>query len=129
MRIDRHAIGERAEDLAAGFLREQGYDVLAQRLRVGRLELDIVARRGDLAVLVEVRTRRGGAYRGALASVTPLKRARLLRAAERLWRFQLRRIPDIGRMRIDVIAVTYGPSGPSFVHVEGAIVAGVNARM
>ena len=44
-------------------------------------ELDIVARRGTLLIIAEVRLRSGGGFGGAGASITAAKRARIVRAA------------------------------------------------
>jgi putative endonuclease len=64
----------------------RGFSVLARNLRLGVLEIDIVARSGSLVVVVEVRTRGQGSFVGAFESVTPTKRANLTRAVARLWR-------------------------------------------
>lgn len=47
-----------AEYLAAFFLLIKGYHILAMRYRSKGGEVDIVARKGDLAVFVEVKARR-----------------------------------------------------------------------
>ena len=62
-------------------------------LRVGRLELDVVAREGPVIAVVEVRTRGPGAWVRALDSVDAKKRARVRRAGERLWRERFARDP------------------------------------
>jgi putative endonuclease len=85
----------------------QGFAILARNLRVGALEIDIVARRGSLVVAVEVRTRGPGAYERALESIGPAKQARLVAAVERLWSSRLARMPDVDRVRIDVAAVRF----------------------
>lgn len=49
--------GGRAEYIAALFLRLKGYRILAMRYRTRLGEIDIVARKGNLAVFVEVKAR------------------------------------------------------------------------
>jgi putative endonuclease len=49
--------GRRAEMWAAYYLRLKGFRILAQRVRTPRGEIDLVARRGQLLVFVEVKTR------------------------------------------------------------------------
>jgi putative endonuclease len=101
---------------------DQGYELLDRNLRFGHLEIDLVARKGPLAVVVEVRTRGAGAYDSAFGSVRWTKRGRLLHAADRLWRFRLSRLPGIERMRIDVAAVVFEPEGAPIVrYAKGAI--------
>ena len=107
----------------AAYLAEQGWEILATNLRLGHLEIDLVARRGELAAMIEVRFRGVGAYERAFASIAGKKKMRLLHAADRLWRFHLAKMEGIDRMRIDVAAVTFGPHGAVIELVEGAITA------
>ena len=104
---DRATLGRRAELAAVDYLIAQGFGILARNLRVGALEIDIVARRGPLVVAVEVRTRGPGAYERALESIGPAKQARLLAAVDRLWSSRLAKMPDVDRVRIDVAAVRF----------------------
>jgi putative endonuclease len=71
--------------------------------------------------VVEVRTRGARSFLPALASITKEKRARLLRAADRLWQMRFERLGDVDRVRIDVAAVYFGPGAPRVEYVEGAI--------
>lgn len=127
---DRRALdGRLAEEVVADYLFARGFAVLGQNVRLGHLEIDLVAQRGPLVVIVEVRTRRPGALTGPLASVTSEKRRNLLRATERLYRRHLRHRSEVERLRIDVAGVHFGPQGASVNYVEGAVVAGLNARL
>jgi putative endonuclease len=51
------ARGRRAEQLAALFLQLKGYRILARRVRTRVGEIDLVARKGDTLVFVEVKAR------------------------------------------------------------------------
>ncbi|KPF78285.1 hypothetical protein IP88_04320 [alpha proteobacterium AAP81b] len=53
------ARGRRAETIAAVYLWLKGYRILARRVRTPAGEVDIVARRGDTLVFVEVKARQG----------------------------------------------------------------------
>jgi putative endonuclease len=119
--LTRTAIGRRAESAVADFLFVNGFAVLARNLRLGALELDIVARKGCLVVIVEVRTRGPGAWVGAFESVTPAKQRRILRAAERLWKARLAKAAAIQRVRVDVAAVTFAGGRTSIEYVAGAV--------
>ncbi len=79
--MDRATAGARAEALAAAFLEARGLGIVARNVRSRHGELDLVARDGAMLVFVEVRLRRGAAFGGAIASITPAKQARLLAAA------------------------------------------------
>ena len=69
--------GDAAEDVALEFLRAQGLELLARN--VGRRfgEVDLLMRDGREWVFVEVRSRTGARYGGAVASVTPAKQRRI----------------------------------------------------
>lgn len=79
--MDKKGIGDLGEKLAAGFLRKHGYKVLDRNYRCREGELDIVARKGDCLVFVEVRTRTGNAFGTPEESVTATKRQHIARAA------------------------------------------------
>ncbi len=72
--------GRRAEFVAAAWLRLKGYRILARDFRSSVGELDIVARRGRLLAIVEVKRRRN--LQLALEAVTPRQQQRIARAAE-----------------------------------------------
>jgi putative endonuclease len=121
---DRAARAERgrlAERIVADYLVVCGYTIVAQNLRLGRLEIDIVARKGGLVSVVEVRTRGEGSYLPALGTISKVKQGRLLRAADRLWRDRLAGLADVDRVRIDVAAVYLGPGAPRVEYIEGAV--------
>ena len=50
-------LGERGENVAAKFLRNQGYKILERNYRTSVGEIDIIARDGKVLVFVEVKTR------------------------------------------------------------------------
>jgi len=101
----RHRSGRDAEDAAAAHVAAHGFEILWRNVRVGALEIDLVAKKDDLVVIVEVRARGDGAFEGPLASVTRTKRQALIRASRALWRGKLKKMDDVKRVRIDVIAV------------------------
>ncbi len=76
-----HDFGLRAESVAALWLQLKLYKILARRYRVNGGEIDIIARRGDAIVFVEVKAR--GAMDDAVIAITPQKQRRLAIAAAR----------------------------------------------
>lgn len=75
-----HQWGLDAEAQAAGFLREQGYRILAERWRSAGGEIDVLAADGEeTLVIVEVKARKS--VDDGLWSITPAKQKRLIRAA------------------------------------------------
>lgn len=101
----RVAQGRDAEAIAAEHLEAHGFRVLWRNVRIGALEVDLVAKHDDLVVIVEVRMRGPGALSSPLASIGWKKQTRLLRAARGLWRGRLKKMTDVKRVRIDVIAI------------------------
>jgi Holliday junction resolvase-like predicted endonuclease len=95
--------------------------LLGRRVRVGRLEVDILVRRGDLVACVEVRGRRVDALVSAADSVDWRKRRALARAARALWSRRFARDESVRVVRIDLATVTWGPDGASVEVIEGAV--------
>lgn len=101
------ALGRAAEAAAASFLERRGYRILQKNFRAKGGELDLVADDGGVLAIVEVRYRSSDRYGGAAASITHVKRSRLIRAARALLvtHRQLAKLPA----RFDVVEV----SGPA----------------
>ena len=111
--------GRRAEDLAAAELERQGFRIVARNWRRPEGELDLVADDRGVCVFVEVRSRTGLEQGDPLESITPRKRARVIRAA-RLF-LDSEPIPATG-YRFDVVGVTFFDDArePALTHVPGA---------
>ncbi|CDX27578.1 conserved hypothetical protein [Mesorhizobium plurifarium] len=93
--------GHRGEWLAALALILKGYRILARRHRTRLGEIDLIARRGDLVLFVEVKARR--TLIEAMEAIGRESERRIEGAAD-LW---LSRQPDYGKlsMRFDMVAV------------------------
>jgi putative endonuclease len=96
----RRPLGREGEARAAALLASAGYTILARNVRAGGVELDLVAARGDVAVFVEVKTRRGAGPGAAAEAVDARKRARLVRGAAAWLAAQPRRY---ARARFDLV--------------------------
>ena len=106
---NRPELARRAEELIASLLEERGFEICGRNVRVGRLELDIIARRGSLLVVCEVRSRRSARPVFPAETISGKKLARVRRATA-LWLRQQK----LGRVytRIDAAAVVFdGPVG------------------
>ena len=113
--------GGPAEDAVAARLISEGWQLLGRRVRVGKLEIDILARRRDVVACVEVRGRRIDALVTAIDSIDWKKRRSLAKGARTLWSRRFARDETVRVVRIDVATVTYGPEGAVIEIVEGAI--------
>ena len=74
--------GQRAEVLAAGFLKKRGLSVVARNFRCRGGEIDLVCREGNTLVFVEVRYRASRSHGGAAASITRSKQRKLWLTAQ-----------------------------------------------
>lgn len=75
----RYLLGHAAEGRAALWLRLKGYRILDRRYRTPRGEIDIVARRGGVVAMVEVKAR--ATSEAALEAIGPAARRRIVEAA------------------------------------------------
>jgi putative endonuclease len=117
----RQALGKRAEEAVADYLIVRGYSILAQNLRVGRFEIDVLARLGAVVAVVEVRTRGPRSFLPALATLSRAKQDHLLAAADRLWQDRFAQTPEVAHIRIDVAAVYFHQGTTRVEYLEGAI--------
>jgi putative endonuclease len=110
---ERHREGLAGELQAIQYLVTQGWFVIAHRWRVGRIEIDLVVRRGKLVAFVEVKTRRGTAFGSPFEAVTGAKRREIVKAS-RAWVDRFGTSSDI--YRFDCIAI----QNNKLTHLEDA---------
>ncbi|WGM32547.1 YraN family protein [Brevundimonas sp. NIBR11] len=96
--------GHGAEWIAAAWLMLKGYQILGFRLKTRGVEIDILARRGQTAVVVEVKRR--ATLEAALNAVENQQLQRLREAGAAL----LRQRPSLAGLdlRIDIVALAPG---------------------
>jgi putative endonuclease len=120
--------GTRSERAAAGYLRRQGYRLLARNWTCPQGELDLVALDGATIVFVEVRSTGEDDPLRPAASVDETKQARLTRVA--LCYLQQKGL--LGRAaRFDVLALSWPPGRrqPQIVHHRQAFEAAGRFQM
>lgn len=100
-RLKAYRRGHRGEFLASLALIAKGYRIVARRYRTKLGEIDLIARRGDLVLIVEVKAR--PSLIEAMDAVAASSERRIEGAAD-LW---LARQPDHARLslRFDLVAV------------------------
>ena len=118
----RREMGRLAEDLAADFLREKGYEVVDRNFTVRRGEVDLVVASDSVLAFVEVRSRADERWGTPEETIGPVKVRRVVHAA-RHW---LARNGDMGKdLRFDVVAIDGSPDSPREIrHLPGAFEAG-----
>ena len=107
-RSARAVLGVVGEAAAADRYRSRGFEVVACNWRCAAGEIDVIARRADLLVFCEVKTRRGASFGGGYESVTARKQRKLRQLGETYLRATGRRPANI---RFDVASVTVSAEG------------------
>jgi len=101
----RHTFGEWGEGMAVRRLEAAGFEIEARGFRCRFGEIDIIARKADLLVFCEVKSRRRSDFATPFEAVGRTKQQRLIKTAG--W-YLSRRDWD-GEVRFDVIAVLARP--------------------
>jgi putative endonuclease len=114
----RRAQGDAAEERACRHLERSGFTIVERNYRMKGGEIDIVARKGDVLVFVEVRSLDSAEYGTPEESVTLAKRRRIVRAA----REYLSNVPPSSwrEARFDVIAIEGSGAAAALRHFPAA---------
>ena len=115
---ERQVRGLRGEHAAMAYLTSCGWYIEAHRFKLGRHDVDIVARRDPVIAFVEVKTRRGDRFGQGVEAVNRRKQRTIAKVAE-IWRLRFGRAGD--EYRFDAMQVDEGVEGQwEVVHVEDA---------
>ena len=106
--MDRQETGKQGEQLAQKFLKKQGYRIRETGFHCCRGEIDIVARKKDYLVFVEVRTRTGHEFGTPEESITQAKKEKLI-ATALTYINSHEDLPSL--WRIDVVAIELDDKG------------------
>jgi putative endonuclease len=113
---DKIEIGRQGENLAAEFLKKKGWEIVNRNYRYGKAEIDLIVRRDDWTIFVEVKTRSSSLYGEPEDFVDEFKARKIYDAAEEFifstdWQ---------GHVRFDVVSIKLG-NPPEIEHFEDAI--------
>ncbi len=109
--------GAAGEDKACKFLCENGYSIIERNWRTRTGEIDIIARKGDTIVFVEVKALPNGTADMLAKELGKTKQQRILKSSKR---FLLKyRQYNYCYIRYDVIVVDM-PGFPPVYHIENA---------
>lgn len=116
-------LGIKGEEIAAGYLKKEGYKILARNWFYDRKEVDIIAQQGNEIVIVEVKTREGGYFEEPWEAVSTRKIRNLVEVAN-AW-LNYRQI-DL-ETRFDVISIIFSDDvNYELTHFPGAFIPPVN---
>lgn len=114
-------LGKRGESIAAAYLVKEGYEVLEKNWRHRRAEIDLIARKDEVLVFVEVKTRSTAWLRRPEEAVTQAKQALLANAAS----VYMETIGHEWEIRFDIIGIIYhGATSYDLQHYEDAFFPG-----
>ncbi|GJQ53413.1 MAG: UPF0102 protein [Anaerolineaceae bacterium] len=110
-------IGKWGEEVAAEYLVERGYEIVARNARTPYGEIDIIAKQNGIVIFVEVKTRTSNKMGLPEESITTRKRQHMVSAAEHYAAEH-----EIDDWQIDVISIEGKPgSTPRITYFENAI--------
>lgn len=113
---DKIKRGAEGENLAAEFLRNKGWEVVAQNYRYGRGEIDLIIRRENWTIFVEVKTRSSSEY-GEPEEFVDERKARMIYDAAEEYIFST---DWKGHVRFDIVSIKLGEE-TEILHFEDAI--------
>ena len=108
--------GKKSEEVAAEWLKDQGYEIVCTNFRYNKKEIDIIARKDDVLVFVEVKTKSFWSDENPGDIVTLKKQKFLLKAAEA---YMMYHGIDM-ETRFDVIFVVYKHEEIIIEHIRDA---------
>ncbi len=112
--VNRRKLGTEWEERAVTYLKEQQYEILKQNYRCRYGEIDIIARKMQIIVFVEVKYRNSDTYGTAIEAVTVSKQNTIRKVAQHYLTTQLHSLEK--PCRFDVIAIDQG----KISHIQNA---------
>lgn len=113
---DHNTLGKKGEDLAHRYLVKNGYEIKQLNWRYRKNEIDIIAEKNNLLVVVEVKTRTSEYFENPKEAVTRKKQKFIIKAADA---YILENEIDM-ETRFDIIAVTILNNITKIEHIEDA---------
>lgn len=112
-------LGYKGERLAQTYLIKKGYEVLETNRRFGRFEIDIIAKKENQVVFIEVKTR-STAYFGYPEEFVGDKQKSHFMQAANTYCAENKTVTDI---RFDIIAIVIQKNITSLRHFQDAIIS------
>lgn len=81
MKINTRLLGDKGEEIAASYLKKEGYKIVERNYRTSRGEIDIVAYDSDKLVFIEVKTRRSKEYGEGHWAIDRRKQRQMIKVA------------------------------------------------
>ncbi|HEV2353535.1 MAG TPA: YraN family protein [Puia sp.] len=105
---NKQVTGKIGEALAVGYLRSKGYQLLERNWRFGRVEIDLIFRKGDRLHFIEVKTRRSLRYGWPEEHIKRRKITRMMVAVEAY----LRTLAKPSLFQLDILSIVLSDRKP-----------------
>ncbi len=109
-------LGKKGEELAIEYLQEKGYSIIEKNYRFKKAEVDIIAKKDTILVVVEVKTRSTNYFGNPQDFVNPKKIKLLVFAIDN---YVLEKDLDV-EIRFDIIAVLKNKEDYKIDHIKDA---------
>ncbi|MDP4268423.1 MAG: YraN family protein [Bacteroidota bacterium] len=116
---EHNDLGREGEIIAVNYLRENGYSITEKNWRYHELELDIIAKKDDMLIVFEVKTRRNNYFMEPEASVTKAKQKQILKGANAYISYKNLNM----EVRFDIISIILNEGEYEINHIEDAFSA------
>lgn len=113
---EHNSRGKEGERLASLYLEEKGYVILERNWRFGKEEIDLIARKENTLVVIEVKCRSGNFFGQPEEFVNRKKQKHLIKAADA---YIQKKELDV-EVRFDVIGIILTGKGHHINHIENA---------
>lgn len=109
-------LGKKGEQLAVDFLVENNYNIVERNYRFDKAEVDIIAQKGDILAIVEVKTRSSLDFGNPQDFVKPKQIKNLVKAVDE---YVTENDLDV-EVRFDIIAIVKENNSYNIEHLENA---------
>jgi putative endonuclease len=109
-------IGKWGEQVAADYLKERGYEIVAGNVRTPYGEIDLIVKKNGFLIFVEVKARTTNTFGPPEIAVTSRKQQHMLSCAGHYAQQNA-----IDHWQIDVIAIEKVEGRPRITHFENAV--------
>ena len=116
---DKDILGKYGEEVTAAYLQKLEYTILHLNYRYLKAEIDIIARKGDILAIVEVKTRTEAYLPDLQQLISVKKRQLMVMAADN---YVIKRDLDV-EVRFDVVIVLKKVNGYKIEYIDNAFYA------
>lgn len=113
---EHNELGKEGEKIAAKYLKEKNFEILEKNYRFKHLELDIVTKKDEQLIVVEVKTRASEYMAGPHETVSKKKQKDIIKATnEYIYEHDI----DL-EVRFDIISIILNNQDRKIEHIEDA---------